>query len=119
MVGYIFAKKSKKRDLKSLIKSKAYHLFFLAICFLNSYGFFFNIEAKSNFSIFSNDIELVIDNMLDEVYSAFDFQIEESLDWAGYTNVTKKIFFEISEIKQVKNVLEISLDSNSPPPWLV
>lgn len=102
--------------MKSQIKSKVYHLFFLAICLINSYEFFFNVESKSNFSVFSNKIEFVLENVLDESYSDFDFQLEESLDMLSCTFASKSFFFEINEFKQVKNILEISLDSNSPPP---
>ncbi len=99
--------------MKIRVKRIVYNLFFLAICYLSSYGSFANVSTASNFS---NEVELVVENTLEESYSAFDFQLEESFDRSRFAFTNNCFFFEITEFKQVRNILEISLDSNSPPP---
>jgi hypothetical protein len=102
--------------LRSRVKSAVYSLFFLAICFVNSYGSFANLPVASNFT---NEIELSVENTMEGSYSAFDFQLEESFDRLSFAFTNRCFFFEITEFKQVRNILEISLDSNSPPPRLL
>ena len=101
--------------LRSRVKSAGYSLFFLAICFVSSYGSIADLPVASNFT---NEIELSVENNLEGSYSPFDFQLEESLAKPSFDFTNKYFFFEITEFKQVRNILEISLDSNSPPPRL-
>jgi len=102
--------------LRSRVKSGVYCLFFLAICFVSSYGSHAEVPLPSNFI---NETELGVENTLEGSYSAFDFQLEESFARPSFDFTNKCFFFEITEFKQVRNILEISLDSNSPPPRLL